>query len=116
MLKKSIQKKSFVEMNEYSVLQLLEAKQIKNLEKQDLYDQFRYNNDNQLARKVRRNEKMDDSVLLKQSQIFDLGELCLLSKIKVNDMKRASINMYVAEFRDGAYQKIMLKEKVLNGK
>ena len=75
---------------------------------------FRYNNTNQLlSGKVRRNEKYDDSVMLKQRSIIDLRDLVMVSKMHILGLPANQVlNVYASEFPHDSYQKVSVKQTV----
>ena len=64
---------------------------------------------------IRRNEIWHQSVVLKQKTVFDFGEMSMLARIHICDMKVASLNVYISEFRDGPFHSAVQSETLKQG-
>jgi len=73
----------------------------------------KYHND--VSAKIRRDEKWDESVVLKQKILFDLASMAMLSKIYLYNMKIACLNVYVAENKKGPFVKVCDKITLPHG-
>ena len=82
---------------------------MKQVEKKEL----KYHNEN--SDKIRRNEKWNESIVLKQKLLFDLGSMAMVSKIYFFNMKVAWLNVYLSEFKKGPYVKVWDKINLPHG-
>ena len=75
---------------------------------------FRYNNTSQLLTgKVRRNEKYQESALLKQRSVIDLGDMVMVSKMHILGLPGSQVfNVYGSEYPYDSYQKVTTKQSV----
>ncbi len=66
--------------------------------------------------KIRRNLSWRTEKIIEQSTIFDLGDLCLLSRIHILDANVMRINLEISPDENGPYVKVTQDMEIVSGK